>query len=359
MEYRIPIFEPKFTKEDRAAVSRTMNSGWIGPGKLVEEFEEKLCEATGSKYVVVTNSGTTALFLAMKVATVATAYDDTCWVPSYGFTAAADAAEFNSRAVKFFDIDEHTLCVDFRGMIFPHTQPDWFPACYTAVFVCHNGYNGEDVKNFKRKCDDWNAVMIEDSACSIGIKNAGLIGRFGILSFSVPKLVTTGQGGAVLCQTRKDYEELKGLVDHGARGWRKTRIHKENGGNFRISDLSASLGISQLSRLDQLVERKKWILDQYEHWLDPCKMLRHGQEIVWFAAYRTKEATKVIRELAWRGIQAERLYRSMNHHAMYKLAMGMPVAEKVYKEVVYLPSSLTLTKAQIKEVCDTVLKAEE
>lgn len=320
----IPQYEPYIRQEYADVVYKQIMSGWLGPGKTTFAFEEKICEITGSKYCLSTTSGTTAIIIALL--SLELKPESTVLFPAYTFLAGANAARFLGYKIKLVDIKPETLSMT------PVADGD------AIIFVNHNGYVGEDVAKIK----SFGIPMIEDSSQALGIPGAGRTGDLGIFSFSVPKIVTCGQGGAIITDREDLYEKCKRIRDHGE-NWRKTRIHEHLGVNFKFNDILAAYGLAQLNILDELLEKRSEIWRLYQK---DIKNMNCG----WMAIHRTKNANKVIFDLKQENIEAVKYYRPVNHNPPYFDKITYPEAEKVYEECVYLPSSLNLTKNDVNRI---------
>lgn len=312
----IRVFDTRLTDADRQAVADCVASNWVGPGKLVAKFEEMLCEATGKKHAVCCNSGTTALMLCL--GEIDLPIITGVKVPAYGMHAAAEMARLWKLDVIPYDIGmspsvegfEVTVCINLNGL------------------PCGSRYD------------------IEDACQSIGITGAFQC-RLSTLSFSPQKLVTTGQGGAVLTDDESVAEGIRGFIDHGG-GWRETRIHQRIGGNWRMSDLNAALGVSQMKRLPVLLERRERVHERYRH--------RMEVSCGWCVTTRSLRAQSLIEHLRERGIEALQPYRPLHHHPPFDTYDSFPNAEREAREVVYLPSHIHLTDDEIDRVCAAVEK---
>jgi len=337
-----PQYEP-FLKEDYIeSVSNQLKSGWIGPSKTTVEFEEKICEVTGSRYCVSTTSGTTALL--MGICALELPKNSTILFPSYTFIAGANAARFLGFNIELVDIKRSTMSMN----------PDLVELdknVSAIMFVNHNSYCGEDVQKIKELCRKNNIPLIEDSSQALGIKNAGRTGDFGVFSFSVPKIVTTGQGGALITDNEEIYTKCKRLRDHGD-DWRKSRIHNFLGINLKFNDVLASLGLAQLNQLDELLYQRKEIWDWYKEHID---IVDFGYPSTWMVIHENKNSDKIIQKLKENDIQAVKYYLPINRNVPYEDSKIHKEAEYVSENFIYLPSSLTLTREKVKLICDTIL----
>lgn len=337
----VPQFEPLIVQSYADDVQKQIMSGWIGPSKTTQAFEEKLCEITGAKYCLSTTSGTTALLIALSALDLPP--ESTVLFPSYTFLAGANAARFLGHKVKLIDINPETLCMN----------PNLLQEANAVIFVNHNGYVGEDVQIIKDLCK--NTPMIEDSSQCLGMPNGGRIGDMGILSFSVPKLVTTGQGGAVITDDESLYNRCRQIRDHGE-DWRKTKIHNHLGVNFKFNDILAAYGLSQLSDLDFLLSERKRVFDTYR---ERINLIDFGYDSTWMVIYKTENVNEIVEELRKEDIQAVKYYQPLNHNPTFQNNWIYSVAEEIWNTHIYLPSSLVLQDETIHRVCEVIHRIDQ
>lgn len=255
----VPFCEPLMTKEDADAVWHQVISGWIGPGEKVKEFEEELGKYLRAKHVVCVNSGTTALHVAGLVLGQG---DGEWWersktvlVPAYGVESVPNAFRWGRINPYYIDIDRKTGRMDPNKLAeFCEASPLW-DGNELVCFVDFSGGIGEDLVAVRGICDEYGLKLIEDAACAMGHwfmdYHAGNWGHVGVLSFSVPKVLTTGQGGAVVTNDDEIAEKVRDYIDHG-------RFTGSGfGTNLRLTDIQAALGLSQLSRMGEILARKR------------------------------------------------------------------------------------------------------
>jgi len=348
----ISQFEPLKRFKDAWAVFKTIRKGNLGPGKVCLQLEEEIKKLTGAKYCFTTTSGTTALIMAIEALKLPKG--STIIFPAYTFLAGANAARFMGYKVQLVDINPHTLCIDVDKLKFNKNI-----SC--VIFVNHNAYRGNDIYAVKQFCYINNIPMIEDSCQSIGIPFAGKTGNVGVFSFSVPKLITGGQGGAVVTDDDDVAKRLGQIRDHGD-DWRKDRLHKHIGVNFRYNDIQASYILNQLKDIKALLKKRHTVFDTYyKNGIKPFRFAAYDpeKESLWFVLYKSTRADKIIEELSKNKIQAVKYYRPISHNLPYKTKIKFPVAEQIYKELIYLPSSLNLKKRNIKKICRIIEKVEK
>ena len=244
--------EPWYGKEEKNAILEYLNSGgWLMEFKKTEEFEKMICYYTGAKYCSVVSNGTVSLFLALKALGIKSG--DEVIVPDYTMIATPNAVLMAGAKPVFVDVDD-SLCLNtelLKKAISAKTK--------AVIHVSINGRAG-DLKNIKKLCKDRGLYLVEDAAQSLGSfygnKHLGRHGIIGSFSFSVPKIITTGQGGALITDDRKIYEKIEKLKDFG-RVSAGTDLHDEIGWNFKFTDLQAVFGIEQMKKLPQRTKLKK------------------------------------------------------------------------------------------------------
>jgi perosamine synthetase len=277
----------------------------------------------------VTTSGTTALFLCLMASN-----SECVTVPAYGLPAAANAGTLAGVDVHLVDVDSSTM------MIGDNMDVECSHESTAFVFVEQNGPARGGVAS---GC----GIDIRDT-CQAFIRECyDPMSDYQVLSFSVPKIVTTGQGGTVL-SSKENAGHIRRLVDHGGGQWRKTKIHEAIGGNFRMTDMQAALGISQLSRFDSLIAYREEQRKRYE---------TGGivfSENTCYAYTRSSDADGLIAHLDARGVQAVQYYKPVSHSWPYRTLTSFPGAERVAREVVYLPSGPGITLDEIDHVCQAV-----
>ena len=250
----IPLAEPWIDPSCAQAVSKQVASGFLGPGEATATFARRLAELTGTRSCTPTTSGTIALSVAARALDLKPG--DEIILPAYGVISTINAfASFGYRP-RLVDIDPATACIDpdaLAGRLTARTK--------AVCFVNFSGHTGAPLLEIAAFCKSRGLPLIEDAACAFGHryqdKSAGAFGTVGCLSFSVPKIVTTGQGGAVTTNDRTVAERAAAFVDHGDLEWRRTNLNRGVGTNLRFNDVLASLGLTQLDTLTERLARKR------------------------------------------------------------------------------------------------------
>lgn len=258
--WKIPLFKMYNDENDVKSVSSVIKRGMFwGLSSETIEFERKIAKVIGVKFCVIFNSGTSALHALM----IAYGFkkSDEIIVPSFSFNATANAPLFVESVPKFADIELETFGLD------PIDVEKKITRKTKAMIPIHYGGNMCKISELRKIARDSKILLIEDAAESLGSKFRGKVaGSFGdssILSFAWNKIITTGEGGAALTNSKKIYEKLLLIRSHG-------RIDKENyfitskkseyitlGYNWRMSAINVALGLSQLKKLDKLIHLRR------------------------------------------------------------------------------------------------------
>ena len=354
----IPQYAPLWSPASNSMVQLALEDNCLGPGEYCTLFENALKLMYGFKHVILTNSGTSALMVAMKAAIGDKV--GRILAPSYTFLAGHNAARFLGYDVDLVDINED-LVMDLNLL-----QRKLGRKAYDAVlFVNHNAYNDSGyIGDIAALCREHSVSLIEDSSQCIHVEYSnrrdgfcGTIGDMGILSFSVPKLLTTGQGGAIITSDNVLADKCRRIVDHGGGNWRKNRIHEEIGINLRMSDLNAAYGFGQLKDIQQKYNLRTALHKRYKDLLGDNYI---SQSHSWMCVARYPDASKVVDELGKFSngeIIAKQYYQPIHWNIPYEdCGDHFPAAEAAFRELVYLPSSLSLTQEMIFKISHIITR---
>lgn len=265
----IPVARPYIGAEEEQAVVDVLRSGWVTQGPRVAEFEDRFSKYIGCDYSVAVSSCTTALHLALL--TIGVGPEDEIICPSLSFIATANAIVYAGATPVFSDIDLATYNLDPRRIeevISPRTK---------AILVVHQVGLPAEMDELLAVAAKHGLAVIEDAACAIGSKyNQALIGKplgaMACFSFHPRKILTTGEGGMITTNDEKTAEKLRrarqhamslsDVVRHSARQI-VTETYDEVGFNYRMTDMHAAIGITQLNRLDDLLARRRYLAGRY------------------------------------------------------------------------------------------------
>jgi len=358
MEF-INQMEPWFDEREADAVNAYLRSGgWITEFRKTRDFEAAIAGFTGATHCSVVSNGTISLTLALLACGVGPG--DEVLVPDYTMVASPNSVQPTGARVVFVDIDRANLCMNFERMVAAVT-----PRTKAVMLVSINGRAPERIEEYVRFCRERGLYLIEDAAQSLGSckhgKNLGTFGDIGSFSFSAPKVITTGQGGALVTDNPKLFAAIQKLRDFG-REAPGADHYLTMGWNAKFTDLQAVIGLVQMEKLPWRVERKKAIYARYQEQLRGMPGLEwiptNLQETSpWFIDVLV-DATRreaLIAHLKSCQVGSRPFYPALHAEPVYaRTAERHPVAEEIAQRGLWLPSASKLTDEQIDVVCAAV-----
>jgi perosamine synthetase len=357
-QLNIPQMEPWFGDEETNAVTEYMKcGGWITEFRVTQEFERSIAEYTGAKHCIVVNNGTISLTLAAIAAGVVAG--DEVIVPNYTMVATPNSVHLLGATPVFVDVEPETLCLDIEKVEAAIT-----PKTKAIMLVSANGREPKvGVAAFEALCQEKGIALVEDSAQSLGsfykdgrhVGTAGLVGSF---SFSMPKIISTGQGGCLVTNSDEIAGKLRKMKDFGRTGGGND-IHGSIGWNFKFTDVQAAIGVEQMKKLAWRVERKKAIWQRYKDGLTGVKGIKlfdHDLDLVapWFIDSLCERREGLIAHLKAAGVGSRVMYPPINRQEAYQVEGTHPISELVGEQGLWLPSAAQLTDAQIDAICAAI-----
>jgi perosamine synthetase len=348
--------EPWLGKEEKDAMAHYLDSGgWLTEFKQTEHMESMISEFLGIKHAVLLNNGTISLTVALMALGIGRG--DEVIVPDFTMIATANAVKLAGAEPVFVDIDEDTLCIDINKLEVSEKTK-------ALIYVALNGRTG-DIEEIRRFCKLKNIYLIEDACQGFGSKHndrfIGTLGTIGCFSFSPHKIITTGQGGAIVTDDTSLFERVKQLKDFGRlKGGQD--FHETLGFNFKFTDIQAVIGIAQLSKIDDFIIRKKNLFRLYESYLKNTpnvKMIKTDleQTVPWFIDILVPEKEKVplMTHLKDNGIGTRPFYPPVHLQPTYShIKKHFPISEQISKKGLWLPSSTFLGENVVQHVCETI-----
>lgn len=351
---KINQIEPSYGEEEIAAVGAYLKSGgWITEHKKTKELEKMIADYVGAKYCVMLPNGTLTLWAALAVLGIGAG--DEVIVPDWTMVATGNAIKLAGAKPVLVDIDEKTLCLDLaeaEKKINKKTK---------AIFLVSVNGRCPDIEKFVALCKKHKLYLFEDAAQSLGSrvggKYLGTFGTFGSFSFSMPKIITMGQGGALVTDDEEKYKKLCKFKDFGR--LKSGEDHYEMlGYNLKFSDLLAVFGIEQMKKIKERVQKKKEILKWYREFLGnipEVKFLDTAEETVpWFIDILVDDRERLKKHLADKGIATRDFYPALHTLPFYETAGNFPHALAVSERGLWLPSSLSLSRDDIKAIAKEV-----
>ena len=258
----IPLSGPDITEKEISYVNDVLknSNGILSIGPWLERFEESFRQFTGKKYAVAVNSGTSALFLIANA--MGWGNKDEIVTSPFSFIASANTPLFVGATPKFVDIDFNTYNMDFNKAV---------KACYSkkvkGIIAVDVFGQPMDITGLKKSLKDKKIPVVEDSCEALGSeyrgRKAGTAGIAGTYAFYPNKQITTGEGGIIVTDNRKLYEYCISARSQGRAVTGLWLEHERLGYNFRMSELNAALGVAQMERLDEIMEKRNRAAGRY------------------------------------------------------------------------------------------------
>ncbi len=350
--------EPWYGTEEKIALIEYMESGgWLTEYQKTLQFEKSIAEYTNSKHAIVVNNGTISLTLAAIALNIG--YGDEVIIPNYTMIASPNSIKMLGAVPRFVDVDEDTLCLSLDK-----TKQAINKKTKAIMIVLANGrYPSEGINSFVELAKKHNISLIEDAAQALGSyypdgKHIGTVGEIGSFSFSTPKVITTGQGGALITNSDILASKIRKLKDFGRSGGGND-IHDSIGYNFKFTEMQAVIGIEQMKKLQFRVERKKSIYRLYKKNLEGLNSVRFfNQDLVnttpWFIDVLVDKRDELQEFLKQKSIGTRIMYPPINRQMAYNLDGEYPVSAKVGKMGLWLPSGSQLKDEEIEYICESI-----
>jgi len=356
----IPQMEPWFGTEEKTAICEYMEAGgWLTEFKKTEEFEKTIAEFTGTRHCVVVNNGTISLTLAALACGIKAG--DEVIVPNYSMIATANSVKMIGAIPVFVDVEKQTLCMNIGSAEKAVTKKT-----KAIILVTANGrYPKSGIETFVNFAKKHNLIFIEDAAQSLGSRypdgrHQGSVGMVGSFSFSTPKIISTGQGGALITNDDEIAARLRRLKDFGrARGG--IDIHDTIGYNFKFTDLQAVVGLEQFKKLSWRIERKKEINKLYKELLKDVKEVEFFEQDLtnttpWFVDVLVEDRENLMDYLKQNEVGVRVMYPPMNKQKAYNVPGDHPVSNLVDEKGLWIPSSSQLKDIHIEYISTQIKK---
>lgn len=368
---KIPLFKIFWDEQDIRAVNDVIKSGmyWT-TGPRGREFEKELAEYVGTKYAVAFNSGTSALHASILAHRIKRGAE--VIVPSFTFIATANVLLMAGVKPVFADVESKTLGLD------PEDVKERVTSKVKAVIPVHYGGCPCLIRELKEVAADHKLLLIEDAAEALGAKvqkeKVGAFGDSAMVSFCQNKVVTTGEGGAVVTDSREVFERLKLVRSHGRlesmdyfSTW-KEMDYVVLGYNYRMSDVTAALGISQLGKIDKLIQMRRRNAAKLTERLsrvngivppEPPVGYHHIYQMYTVRVKKGREARDgLATHLAKKGISAKVYFYPVHSTHFYRKVLKyrckLPVTEEVSQQVLSLPIYPSMTTEEIEYITDEI-----
>jgi len=359
----IPVNRPKINPRAKKYLTECIKTNWLSAeGPFVDRFEKAFARWLGAKYATTTTSGTTSLHLAL--ASLGIGKGDEVILPALTIGSCYFAIWYCGAVAVPVDVKPETYNID------PALIEKKITSRTKAIMVVHLYGHPCDMDSIIRLVKKYHLKLIEDAAeaCGAEYKNikVGTFGDVSCFSFYANKIITTGEGGMLVTNNKKIYEKAKKLKDLNF-NLRKRFIHDGIGFNYRMTNLQAAVGLAGLEKIDKSIKYKRKMADYYNKNLRKIKNLvlpvekEWAKNVYWMYAVLVKEKKIGINrdrlmKILWEKYKIQtRAFFYPPNIAFKKIGIynhqRYPVAERLSKEGLYLPSGLGNTFSEFRKVC--------
>tara|TARA_B100000989_G_C19530848_1_gene469753 strand:+ start:3396 stop:4547 length:1152 start_codon:yes stop_codon:yes gene_type:complete len=364
------LHEPYLDFDDEKEVLRSVRSTFVSTvGTHVVDLENQLKKYLKSKYVLCLNSGTSALHISLKL--LGANEKTEIMMPSLTYVASANSVIYNKADPYFIDVNEYDYAINPKTII-NEIKKNFIKkgnALFNkktkkkliAIMPVHVFGIPSNMKEIMKIAKKYSLAVIEDAADSLGSKYknklTGTFGKIGVLSFNGNKTITSGSGGAIITNEKKIYLKAKHLISISKKDHQYEFIHDEVGWNYRMNNLNASLGLSQIKKLDKILKLKKRVADNYKDAFynnKYCEIVNPNRDVElnnWINLLRIKDKykknkNKLLNFLVKKRFFCRAVWRPMHllpHLKNYQKS-EMKNTMKLYSNTICLPSSANLFK---------------
>lgn len=360
MRETIPVYVPSLEGNELNYVTDAVESGWISSlGQYVDRFETAIREVTGAKHAIAVSNGSVAIHLALHCLDVGPG--DEVIVPTFTYIASVNAIALAGATPIFADVSREDWLLDpvcVERALSSRTKAIMPVDLYSAL-------TSPDVFEIAR---DRGIPVVEDSAevfgSTVGDRHAGMDADVATFSFFGNKTITTGEGGAVISNDDTLAARMRKVKGQGQSLTRRY-WHDEIGYNYRMTNICAAIGVAQIERLPEIVERKRAIASIYRNALANSGVefqyvpenVRSGEWLVSLLVPEGMDRDKVMFHMAESGVDTRPVFYCAHQMPMYATCQSLPVAEDISQRGISLPSYPALTDDDLGRVADALKAA--
>ncbi len=384
-KFLVPMSSPDLDQSDQEAVLETLKTNYLSIGPKIKAFESQICKFTGAKHAIGVNSGTSGLHLGIRALNIS--QGDYVITTPFSFVSSTNVILFEKAIPIFVDVDPKTgnLNTEIAAQAVkdiksndPAAKQKWLPrkngkgtGTLRSILAVDVFGQPADYDELNKTADQYALAVIEDSCEALGAaykeKPAGLLGDMGVFAFYPNKQITTGEGGMIVTNDDKLAEMVRALRNQGRAPGDTWLQHTHLGYNYRLDEMSAALGVSQMNRVGQLLENRRNVANWYSTKLEDID----GVEMPYIAPSTTKMSwfVYVIRldasidrdqaaaELIEAGIPVRPYFLPIHLQPYIAEQFGckigdFPNTEDIGNRSLALPFSGLMTKTQVDLVCE-------
>ena len=374
----IPYGRQDITEDDIESVVEVLRSDFLTQGPAVPAFEQKLCDYTGAKHAVAVNSCTSALHIACLALDLGSS--DILWTSPITFVASANCALYCGASIDFVDIEPDTALMSVEKLKEKLEYAEKAGKLPKIVIPVHFAGQPCDMKEIHALSQQYGFKIIEDAAHAIGAKyQSQTVGNcrysdITVFSFHPVKIITTGEGGAAMTNSLLLAERMELLRSHGITRdpvkmqnkpdgtWYYEQIYL--GFNYRMTDIQAALGLSQLNRLDKYVSQRsdisKWYDEQFRNTTFDSLIQKPNRESsyhLYIVSIRDGKQTrdKIFNGLRENGIGVNLHYIPIYKHPFFNMNTHLENTEYYYDRAITIPIYPTIDKKSLYKIVDNIL----
>lgn len=388
MKNFIPYGRQDIDADDINTVVQILKSDWLTQGPVIDEFEQATASMCHAKFAIAVTSATAALHLACLALDLGPG--DILWTTPNTFVASSNCALYCGASVDFVDIDEKTYNLSVLAL---EEKLKWAKAhnkLPKVLVVVHFAGQSCDMKAIKTLIEPYGIKLIEDASHAIGgsYQNTKVgscaYSDIAIFSFHPVKIITTGEGGMLLTNSEELKKKLQLLRSHGITRDPQMMVGESDGAwyyqqidlgfNYRITDIQAGLGLSQLKKIDSFVQRRRELAAQYDQLLAALPVITPWQSPDCISAYhlypiQIKQEAETTRKAVFDALREAKIGVNVHyipvHTQPYYQQLGFkkgafPIAESYYERAISLPLHYRLTDSEQSYIVNTlshILKA--
>ena len=353
--------EPSLGIAEKNELCDVIDSGWFTEAKKTREFEQRFAKFTGSKYACAVTSGTAGLYLGLLAMNIKN--NDDVIVPDLTFIASPNSIQAVGAKPILCDIEKKSLNIDIENLEKKITKKT------KAIMIVNFNGRSTGMKQLHELAKKYNLKLIEDAAHSLGSyygnKHQGTKSDIGVFSFSTPKIITTGQGGMIVTDSKTLYERCCELKDFGRKIGAKKNMkrafeHETIGYNFKFTEFQAAIGISQMKKLPKRIIKKKKMFKKYQDLLRDAKGISFVKTdlnkitpwMIDIILDSKNKKNKLIDYLEKNYVETRIFYPPIHRLKPYKdLDKNYRNSSDISDKGLWLPSSVTLENKEIDFIC--------
>ena len=376
---KITMSSPDLSDAERQAVANVLNTPILSMGQYVKDFEQAFCDLTGAKHAIAVNSGTAGLHLCVRAAGIGAG--DLVITTPFSFVASSNVLLFENAVPIFVDINPKTGNID-PALVkdAPENPAKYLPrkgananAKIKAILPVDVFGQPADMDPINALAKEYNLTVIEDSCEALGAtyktRTAGMLGDFGVFAFYPNKQITVGEGGMIITNNDERADYMRAMRNQGRAPGDTWLQHTHLGYNYRLDEMSAALGVVQMTRLNELLAKREQVGKWYEERLAkaPGVETLHIEDFTtrmsWFV-YVVRFDARIDRDalaqkLIARGIPVRPYFAPIHLQPYMVKRFGFqpgdyPITEDLGNRSLALPFSGVMREDEVEQVCQTI-----